>query len=146
MTGGRSVDRRTAGGAVASPLSRSASASANLPVLVALRDGGADTQRDLARFARIEQPPMAQMLARMERDELIRREPDPADGRSRRVTLAEAAVARLPAAIETLLQGNREALRGFSPEETDQFTRLLKRLIGNLDTLAGAETDAAPAE
>ena len=36
----------------------------HLPVLVALRDGRASTQRDLARFARIEQPPMAQMLAR----------------------------------------------------------------------------------
>jgi MarR family transcriptional regulator, transcriptional regulator for hemolysin len=43
----------------------------HLPVLVALQDGRASTQRDLARFARIEQPPMAQMLARMERDGLI---------------------------------------------------------------------------
>ena len=48
-----------------------------LPVLVALRDGVASTQRDLARFARTEQPPMAQMLARMERDGLILRAPDP---------------------------------------------------------------------
>lgn len=38
-----------------------------LPVLVALRIGRADTQRDLAHFARIQQPPMAQMLTRMER-------------------------------------------------------------------------------
>ena len=52
----------------------------HLPVLVALQDGRASTQRDLARFAKIEQPPMAQMLARMERDGLIRRAPDPADG------------------------------------------------------------------
>ena len=43
----------------------------HLPVLVALQDGRASTQRDLARFAKIEQPPMAQMLARMERDGLI---------------------------------------------------------------------------
>ena len=56
----------------------------HLPVPVALRDGRAGTQRDLARFARTEQPPMAQMLARMERDGLIRRERDPADGRSGR--------------------------------------------------------------
>ena len=53
----------------------------HLPVLVALQDGRASTQRDLARFAKIEQPPMAQMLARMERDGLIQRTPDPADGR-----------------------------------------------------------------
>lgn len=49
----------------------------HLPVLVALRDGQVGTQRDLAHFARIEQPPMVQMLARMERDGLIRRTPDP---------------------------------------------------------------------
>jgi MarR family transcriptional regulator, transcriptional regulator for hemolysin len=35
----------------------------HLPVQVALQDGQASTQRDLARFAKIEQPPMAQMLA-----------------------------------------------------------------------------------
>jgi hypothetical protein len=29
------------------------------PILVALQDGRASTQRDLARFAKIEQPPMA---------------------------------------------------------------------------------------
>src|ERR1700744_5161620 len=54
----------------------------HLPVLIALRDGKATTQRELARFARVEQPPMAQMLSRMERDGLIRRKPDPDDGRS----------------------------------------------------------------
>src|ERR1700760_2194851 len=53
----------------------------HLPVLVALHDGPARSQRDLARFARIEQPSMAQMLARMERAGLVCRLPDPADGR-----------------------------------------------------------------
>src|SRR5262249_50072014 len=67
----------------------------HLPVLVALQDGRASRQRDLARFAKIEQPPMAQMLARMERDGLIQRAPDPADGRSSRIALTEVAEARL---------------------------------------------------
>jgi MarR family transcriptional regulator for hemolysin len=114
----------------------------HLPVLVALQNGRASTQRDLARFARIEQPPMAQMLARMERDGLIRRSPDPADGRSSRITLTEIAEARLPNAITALLQGNREALRGFTDEETGQLVALLGRLIVNLDRIAGAEASA----
>lgn len=109
----------------------------HLPVLVALRDGEASTQRDLARFAKIEQPPMAQMLARMERDGLILRRPDPRDGRSSRITLTEAARSRLPDAIAVLLQGNREVLEGFSDEEAGQFIALLTRLIGNLDRIAG---------
>ena len=110
----------------------------HLPVLVALRDGRASTQRDLARFAKTEQPPMAQMLARMERDGLIQRTPDPADGRSSRVTMTESAAARLPSAIATLLQGNREALDGFSNGEAAQFVTLLTRVIENLDHIASA--------
>jgi MarR family transcriptional regulator, transcriptional regulator for hemolysin len=105
----------------------------HLPVLVALRDGRASTQRDLARFAKIEQPPMAQMLARMERDGLIQRAPDPADRRSSRITLTAAAEARLRDAISVLLQGNREALRDFTEGEAGVLVALLTRLIANLD-------------
>jgi len=110
----------------------------HLPVLVALQNGNASTQRDLARFAKVEQPPMAQMLARMERDGLIERTPDPADGRSRRVVLTRAAQERMPVAIATLLQGNRDAMAGFTPAEARQLVQLLTRLIGNLDQIAGA--------
>ena len=116
----------------------------HLPVLVALQDGRADTQRDLARFAKIEQPPMAQMLARMERDGLVRRTPDPADGRSSRIALTETAQARLPDACTALFQGNREALSGFTDDETAQLVALLTRLIANLDRVASAE--AVPRE
>lgn len=115
----------------------------HLPVLVALRDGQVDTQRDLARFAKIEQPPMAQMLARMERDGLIRRTPDPADGRSSRITLTEVARARMPSAVAALLQGNQEALRDFTDEEAGALVDLLTRLIANLDRIASAEASPA---
>lgn len=111
----------------------------HLPVLVALQSGVANTQRDLARFARIEQPPMAQMLARMERDGLIERMPDPADGRSSLVTLTTTARRRLPKATATLFQGNRDALDGFSDEEAAQFIAMLKRVQANLDQLTGAD-------
>lgn len=111
----------------------------HLPVLVALQAGQAASQRDLARFARIEQPSMAQMLARMERDGLICRMPDPVDGRSSRISLTEAARTRLPDACAVLFQGNRDALNGFTDEETTQLVALLTRLIANLDRVAGAE-------
>ena len=110
----------------------------HLPVLVALQTGRADTQRDLARFAQIQQPPMAQMLARMERDGLIRRTPDPGDGRSSRIALTKLALARLPEAIATLFRGNRDAMAGFTDEEMAQFVALLDRLIANLDRLTDA--------
>jgi MarR family transcriptional regulator for hemolysin len=110
----------------------------HLPVLVALKNGDASTQRDLARFARIEQPPMAQMLARMERDGLIERSRDPDDGRSSRVVLTESARDRMPTAIATLFEGNREALAGFTDEEAAQLASLLTRVIDNLDSIAAA--------
>ena len=110
-----------------------------LPVLIALKNGRAETQRDLARFAKIEQPSMAQMLVRMERDGLIRRAPDPADGRSSLVSLTETAEARLPDACTVLFQGNREALDGFTDEETAQLVALLTRLTANLDCIGSAE-------
>jgi MarR family transcriptional regulator, transcriptional regulator for hemolysin len=111
----------------------------HLPVLVALDHGRASTQRELARFAKIEQPPMAQMLARMERDGLIRRAPDPADGRSAKVTLTKVAKARLPDAIAVLMQGNRDVLHDFNDEDAAQLVALLTRLIANLDRVANAE-------
>ena len=112
----------------------------HLPVLVALKKGSASTQRDLARFAKVEQPPMAQMLARMERDGLILRTPDPADGRSSHIVLTEQAQARMPEALEVLFQGNREALDGFTEEETKQLASLLTRVIANLDQIASVST------
>ena len=113
-----------------------------LPVLVALQNGKASTQRDLARFARIEQPPMAQMLARMERDGLIERTRDPVDGRSSRIVLTKAAGEGMPQAITALFQGNREALTGFTGAEAGQLVDLLKRLIENLDQIANAEASS----
>ncbi|WP_299845964.1 MarR family transcriptional regulator, partial [uncultured Jannaschia sp.] len=110
-----------------------------LPVLTALRDGLADTQRDLARVVKMGQPPMAQMLARMERDGLVARMPDPEDGRSRKIALTSKAEDGLPAAIAVLMEGNGDALAGFTEEETTQLLAMLERVIANLGRAANDE-------
>lgn len=115
-------------------------APGHLPVLVALRDGHASTQRDLARFAKVEQPPMAQMLSRMERDGLIERKPDPKDGRSQKISLTPMALERMPIAIDALMEGNREALIGLTDKQKVQFTGLLLHIIANLDQMVQGET------
>ena len=86
---------------------------------------------------------VAQMLARMERDGLIQRAPDPADGRSSRITLTAVAEARLPDAVSVLLRGNREALRDFTDEEAGLLVSLLTRLIASLDRIASDEAALA---
>src|SRR5215470_13602987 len=111
----------------------------HLPVLVALQDGRASTQRDLARFAKIEQPPMAQMLARMERDGLIRRAPDPADGRSSCITLRRPRKRACQKQSLCYFGAIVRALRDFTDEEAVLLVTLLTRLIANLDRIASVE-------
>ncbi|WP_141059522.1 MarR family winged helix-turn-helix transcriptional regulator [Stenotrophomonas rhizophila] len=106
---------------------------ASLPVLEAVRQGKATTQAELARLLRVEQPSMAQTLARLERDLLIRRSPDPQRPRAQRMELTALALQRLPQAREILNEGNTRMLGGFSVDETMRLTSFLQRLSANLD-------------
>ena len=110
-------------------------ATAQLPVLNALQGGAQFSQTELARWARVEQPTMAQLLSRMERDGLIRRDPDPNDRRSSLVSLTEDARARLPAARAVLEQGNRDATRGLSDAEVEALIELLRRVLANVEVM-----------
>lgn len=106
---------------------------ASLPVLEAVRQGKATTQAELARLLRVEQPSMAQTLARLERDQLIRRSPDPHHPRAQRIELTLLALQRLPQAREILNEGNTRMLADFSVDETMRLTSFLQRLSANLD-------------
>ena len=110
-------------------------ASAQLPVLTALKDGARLTQRELAAFARVEQPTMAQLLARMERDGLIKREPDPNDRRSSLISLTKATMARLPAGRAILHKSNTEVVRGLSGDEIATLMRLLAHVLANVEAM-----------
>ncbi len=106
--------------------------TSQFPVLLALKDGARLSQKELTRLAGVEQPSMAQLLARMERDGLIRRDPDPADRRSSLISLTEAALERIGPARAVLLQGNQEAIAGLSPAEVETLLALLHRVLGNV--------------
>ncbi|RSZ36229.1 MULTISPECIES: MarR family transcriptional regulator [unclassified Variovorax] len=108
-----------------------------LPVLVSLKKSKALSQAELARIAQVEQPSMAQLLARMERDGLVERVPDPVDKRSRLISLTPLASRRLPKAKTLMDTHAQEALAGFSPEEVEQLTALLVRLNANVERMGG---------
>ncbi|CAN5446815.1 MarR family transcriptional regulator [soil metagenome] len=110
-------------------------ATAQLPVLTALKGGAKMSQTALARWAKVEQPTMAQMLSRMERDGLIRREPDPNDKRSSLVSLTDAALSRLPAGQAVLRHGNADMTNGLSRSEVDALVALLRRVLSNIEEL-----------
>lgn len=110
-------------------------ATAQLPVLSVLKDGARMSQGELARLIKVEQPTMAQLLGRMERDGLVLREPDASDRRSSLVSLTETALAKLPAGREVLIQGNREAMYGLSADEVETLIGLLRRVLVNVEEM-----------
>jgi MarR family transcriptional regulator, transcriptional regulator for hemolysin len=106
---------------------------AYLPVLVTLDENGPVTQKELVAHAHVEQPTMAALLARMERDGVIAREPHPDDQRASLIALTAKAKARLPKVKEQLSQGVAEALLGLSERERATLLTLLRRVVSNLD-------------
>jgi DNA-binding MarR family transcriptional regulator len=115
---------------------------AGFPVLTMLRTGQKLSQKDLALCARIEQPSMAQLLARLERDGMIKRSPDPSDGRSSLISITRKALAILPEVDTAVDAGNELAVAGMSDSEIKILIDLLQRLIGNLERAAQREQEA----
>ncbi|QKY03518.1 MarR family transcriptional regulator [Janthinobacterium lividum] len=109
-------------------------APGQLPVFYELANGAQLTQKALTVAAAVEQPTMAATLARMERDGLVSRQPDPSDGRSSLFGLTPAALQQSPLIKEAIHASNREALAGFSAEEEHALLDMLSRIIANLDS------------
>lgn len=111
--------------------------SGHMPVLFALGDGQALSQKALAEIAAIEQPTMAATLSRMERDGLIRRAPDPADGRSMLISLTPPALKKAATVRAAVAEINEAALQDMTQAERETFLRLLGLVVKALDkTLA----------
>ena len=119
------------------PLRELGFAIGQLPVLVALKKNTALPQTELARIARVEQPSMAQLLNRMERDGLVERVPSPDDGRSRLISLSKEASERMPQGKAVMDAASRQALAGFSKAEREQLGALLARVNENLERALG---------
>lgn len=107
--------------------------ASQLPVIVALKNGERRTQTDLARIAGVEQPSMAQLLTRMERDGMIRREPSPDDRRSSLVALTDEALARLEPGRDELRDNDRTACADLQTGERELLIDLLTRMIASVE-------------
>lgn len=101
------------------------------PALLELWESDGLTQKDLVERLDIEQATMANTLARMERDGLIRRERDENDGRVQRVWLTDRALTLRTPAIEAAMAVNAEALAALSQSEQRQFIDLMQRIIAS---------------
>lgn len=111
-----------------------------MPVFLALQDGRAMTQTALAQQASVEQPTMANTLARMERDGLVHRSPDPNDRRSALVELTDLGRRRADQALAAAKEVNAIAAAALSEAERTIYLDLLGRIIAALQKDGAAES------
>ena len=109
------------------------------PLLLHLWERDGLTQRDLVERLGYEQPTVAATLARMERDGLVERRPDPRDGRAQRIWLTERGRSLRAQAEAEAEAVNARALAGLSSEEARQFVEMTRRVIGALQVSEAKE-------
>jgi DNA-binding MarR family transcriptional regulator len=94
------------------------------------------TQAQLCERVRVEQSTMANTLARMQRDGLIDRLPDPADGRRSLVTLTKRARDVEGDLTFAARRVNAAATRGLTKSQISTFMQTMDAIIGNLERAA----------
>ncbi|MFK3704648.1 MarR family winged helix-turn-helix transcriptional regulator [Klebsiella sp. NPDC088457] len=119
---------------------------AYLPVITALEENGPLQQKQLVELIDVEQPTMAALLSRMERDGVVVRTPHPHDRRSSRFELSVTTRQRVPEAKQVLTEIAEAAVRGFSPDERSALLSALRRVAVNLGEMRVKHPSAPAAE
>jgi len=117
--------------------------AAHLPVVNALAENEAMSQKALAAYASIEQPTMAATLARMERDGLVERRPDPHDKRSSLFLLTAATRKKLPAMRAAIKEIDAEVLAALPAHLRQPFRRQLRMTLDGMEARAAADAARA---
>jgi DNA-binding MarR family transcriptional regulator len=105
-------------------------------VLAALRRAGEPHQLSpgqLMQETMVTSGTMTNRLDRLEELQLITREQDPADGRGSLVTLTKSGMRAVDAALEGLLENERELLGTLSASERETLAGLLSKLVTEFD-------------
>ena len=105
-------------------------------VLAALRRAGAPHQLSpgqLMQETMVTSGTMTNRLDRLEELQLITREQDPDDGRGSLVTLTKSGVRAVDAALEGLLENERELLGSLTAKDRELLADLLSKLVTEFD-------------
>jgi DNA-binding MarR family transcriptional regulator len=102
------------------------------PALLTLYEEDGLTQAELTRRVGIEQPTMANTLARMERDGLVERVADPDDRRRVRIRVSKHARELEPLLAAAGHRVNARATAGLASDEIAAFMRTLDHVVANL--------------
>jgi MarR family transcriptional regulator for hemolysin len=100
--------------------------------LFALKAEGPLIQRELAEILGVEGPTLTRHLARMEAEGLIERRRTSADRRAAIVHLTDAGEAMHERLSGIVSASGDIVLKGFSPQEIDEFVGYLRRIIENV--------------
>ncbi|PHQ48201.1 MarR family transcriptional regulator [Streptomyces cinnamoneus] len=98
-------------------------------VLSAVADLGPVAQAELGRTTGFDPKDMVGILNELQAQELITREPDPADRRKNAITLTEAGRRRLAHLAELGDEANEALLAALTPVERELFLALLTRIV-----------------
>ncbi|WP_327142191.1 MarR family winged helix-turn-helix transcriptional regulator [Nocardia sp. NBC_01327] len=101
--------------------------------MLALYEKDGVSQNELCEKVRIDQSTMAHTLKRMERDGLIQRTADPTDGRRALIYLTDRAQELRAALVAAALEVNDIATAGFPDPQEEDFLRMARQAIGNLE-------------
>jgi MarR family transcriptional regulator, transcriptional regulator for hemolysin len=104
-------------------------------VATELEKSGPLLQRDLAKRYGVEQPTMAALLTRMERDGLVSRKLHPKDKRASLVSLTAKAKAKLSDVKKRLVKEAREVTACLSDPEAEMLTSLLQKVVKLLEKM-----------
>nr|WP_281016729.1 MULTISPECIES: MarR family transcriptional regulator [unclassified Minwuia] len=99
------------------------------PALLELWEHDGLTQKELVIRLDIEQPTMANTLARMERDGLVIRKKDDSDGRVQRIWLTDRARELQRPAVAAAMAENADAMASLADHERELFVALMRKII-----------------
>lgn len=103
-------------------------------------------QKDIEQEFGLRPSTATEALKSLEKNELIRREPDPEDGRYKKIVFTEKAEK-----IEVVLRSEIEEseailLQGVTEKEQQEFLRIAEKMLQNLDEFAMTETKKGRAD
>lgn len=114
-------------------------------VLAALAEFGPSTQAQIGRRLSVDRSDIVAILNDLERDDYVRRAPDPSDRRRNIVTMTPVGRDALRRFDEVVIRTDHELLGSLTPDERTHLTRLLERLVIAPDTPSdGRKKDGTP--
>lgn len=88
--------------------------------------------RDVEAELHMTHPTVSGLLSRLEQKGFVELKTDPNDRRSKRIVISAKGLACHEHMHAVIMENENRIVRGFSPQEKDQFARLLQRAIENV--------------